>query len=75
MALGDQNMWTKDSITKAPLILYVRTEIAPDGLVRVVYNPADGGVVGTVYNQIQGQPVSVESIEALLEAAGGLGGV
>ena len=67
-------VWTKDSITHAPKIYYLRSEPAPDGLVRIVYNPEDGGVVATVFNQLQGEPVSVEVIEALLEAAGGLDG-
>ncbi len=67
-------LWTKDSITRSPLIVYTRAEIAPDGLVRVVFNPADGGVVGIVYNVIGGEPVTVGNIEMLLEASGGLTG-
>ena len=75
MPLVDGNVWTKDSVTKAPLILYVRSEPAPDGLVRLTYNPADGGTIATVFNQLNGAAVTVESVESLLEATGGLGGV
>lgn len=67
-------VWTKDTTTRAPMVVYHRVEPAPDGLVRIVFNPADGGVVGAVYNQIDSQAVSIEAIEALLEAAGGLDG-
>ena len=67
-------VWTKDSTTRAPMVVYHRIEPAPDGLVRLVFNPADGGVVGVVYNKIGGQAVSIEAIETLLEAAGGLDG-
>lgn len=49
-------LWLKDT-TRAPM---------------VVYNPADSGVVGVVYNVIGGQPVTAEGLELLLEAAGGI---
>ena len=67
-------LWLKDTTSRPPMVVYHRAEPAPDGLLRLVYNPADGGVVGIVFNQIGGEPVSTTAIEALLEAAGGLTG-
>ena len=66
-------LWRKDTTSRAPLTVYHRDVVGEDGLVRLVYNPAGVGSVGAVYNVIgDSEPVTVEVIELLLVASGGL---
>lgn len=65
-------LWTKDVVSRAPMTVYHRAEPGPDGLVRLIYNPDDGGVVALVHNQLNGEPVTQAALEAVLQASGGL---
>lgn len=67
-------LWLKDATSRAPNTVFHRAEPAPDGLVRVVFNPEDG-VIALVHNQVNGGPATLSALESLLEASGGISGI